>query len=108
MNLMVPVEKTYNPDQIDGKLSAFSKPSRGIQISLTAPVGKYGMATVDGIPLSRCEQVSAVGFSLVLDNFEWQASYAKTFGLIAVDWKTQVCSPKVGLRVLGEFVKGWC
>lgn len=38
----------------------------------------------------------------LLDNFEWQAGYAKTFGLIAVDRKTQKRSPKESLAVLGS------
>lgn len=66
MNLMLPIEKTYNPDQIDGKLSAFSKLPRVIQVSLTAPIEEHGVATVNGIPLSRCEQIQAVGFYMLL------------------------------------------
>lgn len=38
----------------------------------------------------------------LLDNFEWQAGYAKTFGLIAVDRKTQIRTPKESLSVLGN------
>ena len=38
----------------------------------------------------------------LLDNFEWQAGYAKTFGLIAVDRKTQKRCPKESLAVLGS------
>lgn len=41
----------------------------------------------------------------LLDNFEWQAGYAKTFGLIAVDRKTQKRTPKDSLRVLGELAE---
>lgn len=41
----------------------------------------------------------------LLDNFEWQAGYAKTFGLIAVDRATQTRLPKESLRVLGELAK---
>lgn len=37
----------------------------------------------------------------LLDNFEWQAGYGKTFGLIAVDRKTQTRYPKESLNVLG-------
>lgn len=39
----------------------------------------------------------------LLDNFEWQAGYAKTFGLVAVDRKTQRRMPKKSLEVLGSF-----
>ena len=41
----------------------------------------------------------------LLDNFEWQAGYAKTFGLIAVDRKTQKRYPKDSLIVLGNMQK---
>lgn len=37
----------------------------------------------------------------LLDNFEWQAGYGKTFGLIAVDRSTQVRYPKESLKILG-------
>lgn len=39
----------------------------------------------------------------LLDNFEWQAGFAKTFGLIAVDRSTQKRYPKESLAVLGEY-----
>ena len=38
----------------------------------------------------------------LLDNFEWQAGFGKTFGLIAVDRKTQTRYPKESLKVLGS------
>lgn len=38
----------------------------------------------------------------LLDNFEWQAGYSKTFGLIAVDRSTQTRFPKKSLSVLGS------
>lgn len=39
----------------------------------------------------------------LLDNFEWQAGFAKTFGLIAVDRSTQKRYPKESLAVLGKY-----
>ncbi len=39
----------------------------------------------------------------LLDNFEWQKGYALTFGLCAVDRKTQERYPKESLKVLGSF-----
>ena len=38
----------------------------------------------------------------LLDNFEWQEGFAKTFGLIAVDRSTQKRYPKRSLSVLGK------
>jgi len=38
----------------------------------------------------------------LLDNFEWQAGFDKTFGLIAVDRTTQIRYPKNSLKVLGD------
>lgn len=38
----------------------------------------------------------------LLDNFEWQEGFAKTFGLIAVDRSTQKRNPKRSLSVLGK------
>ncbi|MCD8362059.1 MAG: family 1 glycosylhydrolase [Lachnospiraceae bacterium] len=41
----------------------------------------------------------------LLDNFEWQAGFDKTFGLIAVDRSTQKRTPKESLQVLGALAK---
>lgn len=39
----------------------------------------------------------------LLDNFEWQKGYSMTFGLIAVDRKTQTRYPKESLTYLGSY-----
>lgn len=39
----------------------------------------------------------------LLDNFEWQLGYEKTFGLIAVDRDTQTRYPKESLKYFGSF-----
>ena len=39
----------------------------------------------------------------LLDNFEWQKGFGMTFGLIAVDRKTQMRHPKESLGYLGSF-----
>lgn len=49
----------------------------------------------DGIPV-----LGYLYWSL-LDNFEWQKGYSMTFGLISVDRKTQIRTPKESLAVLG-------
>ena len=38
----------------------------------------------------------------LLDNFEWQKGYSKTFGLISVNRDTQERSPKRSLKILGS------
>lgn len=53
----------------------------------------------DGVP------VKGYCYWSLLDNFEWQAGYSKTFGLIAVDRKTQTRYPKKSLTVLGGLVE---
>ena len=44
----------------------------------------------------------------LLDNFEWQAGFGKTFGLIAVDRTTQIRYPKNSLKVLGNLAAQFC
>ena len=41
----------------------------------------------------------------LLDNFEWQKGFSMTFGLVAVDRKTQIRYPKKSLTYLGSFRK---
>ena len=41
----------------------------------------------------------------LLDNFEWQKGYEDTFGLIAVDRKTQIRYPKQSFFHLGSIAK---
>ena len=68
LRFIIPNEMTYDPDRIDGELSAFSKLSRCVMMSLTTPLAPdgYGRVTVDGIELSPGEMVMAVGFPLLL------------------------------------------
>lgn len=53
----------------------------------------------DGIP------VKGYMYWSLLDNFEWQKGYSMTFGLIAVDRRTQTRLPKKSLEVLGAFAQ---
>lgn len=57
----------------------------------------------DSVMAARAAGVNVRGYLhwSLLDNFEWQAGYAKTFGVIAVDRSTQTRHPKQSLRVLG-------
>ena len=50
----------------------------------------------DGIP------VKGYCYWSLLDNFEWQKGFSMTFGLIAVDRKTQTRHPKESLSCLGS------
>ncbi|MBO6039892.1 MAG: family 1 glycosylhydrolase, partial [Oscillospiraceae bacterium] len=58
---------------------------------------------VDSVIAARNAGVPVTGYMhwSLLDNFEWQAGYGKTFGLIAVDRKTQTRYPKESLKLLG-------
>lgn len=58
---------------------------------------------VAGVLAAKESGVNVTGYLhwSLLDNFEWQAGYGKTFGLIAVDRKTQIRFPKESLAVLG-------
>lgn len=58
----------------------------------------------DSVIAARKDGVPVKGYCYwsLLDNFEWQAGYGKTFGLIAVDRKTQKRYPKDSLTVLGS------
>lgn len=63
-------------------------------------VGSVMEAKKDGVP------VFGYCYWSLLDNFEWHAGYGKTFGLIAVDRKTQTRFPKESLKVLGGLISG--
>ncbi|KAI4454004.1 glycosyl hydrolase [Holotrichia oblita] len=54
---------------------------------------------MDGIP------VKGYMYWSLLDNFEWQKGYSKTFGLIAVDRATQKRYPKGSLKALGAWAE---
>lgn len=56
-----------------------------------------------GVMQAKAEGIPVTGYCYwsLLDNFEWQAGYGKTFGLVAVDRKTQTRYPKESLKVLG-------
>ena len=57
MPAMKPTVTTFDPDEIDSSLCLYSRMPRAIPVELTGPVTEYGTVTVDGIPLSRCEQI---------------------------------------------------
>lgn len=59
---------------------------------------------VAGVRNAKASGVPVTGYLhwSLLDNFEWQTGYSKTFGLISVDRKTQKRYPKESLTVLGS------
>lgn len=64
---------------------------------------EFVRTAVESVLAAKRDGVPVTGYCYwsLLDNFEWQAGYAKTFGLIAVDRKTQTRYPKGSLKVLG-------
>lgn len=60
---------------------------------------------ITGVKSCMADGIPVVGYTYwsLLDNFEWQAGYAKTFGLIAVDRSTQIRKPKPSLLALGSY-----
>lgn len=60
-----------------------------------------------GVRAARGDGIPVTGYFYwsLLDNFEWQAGFSKTFGLIAVDRNTQTRYPKESLCVLGELAR---
>ncbi|MDO4285461.1 MAG: family 1 glycosylhydrolase [Eubacteriales bacterium] len=63
-----------------------------------------------GVEECRREGIPVLGYLhwSLLDNFEWQEGYSKTFGLIAVDRATQTRIPKPSLAYLGGFAGEFC
>ena len=66
--LMLPIVKTYDPDQVDGLFSVHTKLARCIPVALLSPLADdgCGRATVDGRPLSRCEMITVRGIHLLM------------------------------------------
>ncbi len=60
---------------------------------------------LNGVKECRADGIPVLGYLhwSLLDNFEWQKGFSKTFGLIAVDRETQTRYPKESLRVLGKY-----
>ncbi len=95
---------------------------RRVQQELSIPilVTENGIATEDdsqriayiqealtGVQRCLSDQIPVLGYLYwsLLDNFEWQKGYCKTFGLIAVDHTTQRRYPKESLHYLGGYLK---
>ena len=77
---------------------ATSDDSRRVEFIRRALAGVEG-CIADGIPVKGYCHWS------LLDNFEWQKGFSMTFGLIAVDRKTQTRYPKESLNFLGSILR---
>ena len=90
------------------------------ELDIPIMVTENGIATADdgrrvafieealkGVEKCVTDDIPVLGYLhwSLLDNFEWQKGFGMTFGLIAVDRRTQSRSPKESLKVLGSFVK---
>ncbi|MFZ0248645.1 MAG: family 1 glycosylhydrolase [Acidimicrobiales bacterium] len=64
----------------------------------------YTRAALEGLAGCVADGIDVRGYLhwTLLDNFEWNAGYSKTFGLIAVDRETFVRTVKPSARWLGE------
>jgi beta-glucosidase len=43
----------------------------------------------------------------LMDNFEWASGYLKRFGIVHVDYGTQVRTPKASAEWYRNFLKAW-
>ncbi|WP_443597779.1 family 1 glycosylhydrolase [Agathobacter sp.] len=68
---------------------------------------EYIEKAIAGVRKCIEEGIPVIGYLhwSLLDNFEWQEGYEKTFGLIAVDRSTQKRIPKPSLAFLGSLKK---
>lgn len=67
----------------------------------------YTRGALDGLTQAMADGVDVRGYLhwTLLDNFEWMAGYAKTFGLVAFDRETFARSVKPTARWLGEVAR---
>ena len=112
---MTQMNYEFYPEAIGNVVRAVAKDFKG-EILIT----ENGIATGDdnrrcefikraisGVKKCLDDGINVVGYChwSLLDNFEWQKGYSMTFGLIAVDRKTQTRYPKNSLYLLGEYAK---
>ncbi len=67
----------------------------------------YTRAALEGLAEAMADGIDVRGYLhwTLLDNFEWNAGYSKTFGLIAVDRATFARSVKPSARWLGQVAR---
>ena len=68
---------------------------------------KFIDKAIEGVQSCINDGIPVIGYChwSLIDNFEWQKGYALTFGLCAVDRKTQIRAPKPSLKHLGGYLK---
>ena len=111
---MTQMDYEVYPQALEHVIRRVAKEMPGVPIMVT----ENGIATsddelrcsfidvaVEGVQSCISDGIPVIGYChwSLIDNFEWQKGYALTFGLCAVDRKTQVRSPKKSLRHLGEY-----
>ena len=112
---MTQMNYEFYPEAIGNVVHTVAKDFKG-EILIT----ENGIATADDsrrcefirralLGVKKCidDGINVTGYChwSLLDNFEWQKGYSMTFGLIAVDRKTQIRYPKKSLYLLGEYNK---
>ncbi len=65
--LMLPIERVFDPDAIDARFSVFTRLPGYVAVLALAPVKEgCGQVTVDGVALTRWEQITVYGLHLLL------------------------------------------
>lgn len=79
----------------------------GVSTSDDARRAVFIQRALEGVRHCVDDGLPVVGYTYwsLLDNFEWQAGYSKTFGLIAVDRTTMARTVKPSLAVLGSYAQ---
>ena len=113
---MTQMDYEVYPEALENVIRRVHKEMPGISIMVT----ENGIATsddaqrvafidkaVEGVQNCISEGIPVIGYChwSLIDNFEWQKGYALTFGLCAVDRKTQIRTPKNSLKHLGGYMQ---
>lgn len=103
----------FYPEALEHVIRRVAKEMPGIPIMVT----ENGVATADdtrrvefidratnGVANCIADGIDVRGYMYwsLMDNFEWQKGFSMTFGLIAVDRKTQIRTAKASLEFLGH------
>lgn len=111
---MTQMDYEVYPEALEHVIRRVAEEMPGVPIMVT----ENGIATSDdeqrcnfidkaiaGVQSCMADGIPVIGYChwSLIDNFEWQKGYALTFGLCAVDRKTQIRTPKRSLKHLGEY-----